>query len=292
MVYISFNDYRDCIENEKINEKLRVEEEKAKYEIIERKNKTKNKNKKELIEYLNTKKNVIKLLNKFFEFGEKITENNFKNCNNIKNKIIEEFDDIVLYKIKHKNRYILINIEEKINYNISFKILKYAINIIKYWEKEENKKTIYPIVIPIVIYIGKEKWNVQKSSKLRYITYGKNMINLKYNIIGEKIKEVRQEKNMTQEQLANELQLSVAFLSRVERGNANINLKRLLQISEILDVSPGYILTGSNVNTKSYLKAEFAEIIEKCNVKQQKLICRISKLIYEYGQGPEIKKYR
>lgn len=183
MVYISFNDYRDCIENEKINEKLRVEEEKAKYEIIERKNKTKNKNKKELIEYLNTKKNVIKLLNKFFEFGEKITENNFKNCNNIKNKIIEEFDDIVLYKIKHKNRYILINIEEKINYNISFKILKYAINIIKYWEKEENKKTIYPIVIPIVIYIGKEKWNVQKSSKLRYITYGKNMINLKYNII-------------------------------------------------------------------------------------------------------------
>lgn len=183
MVYISFNDYRDCIENEKINEKLRVEEEKAKYEIIERKNKTKNKNKKEIIEYLNTKKNVIKLLNKFFEFGEKITENNFKNCNNIKNKIIEEFDDIVLYKIKHKNRYILINIEEKINYNISFKILKYAINIIKYWEKEENKKTIYPIVIPIVIYIGKEKWNVQKSSKLRYITYGKNMINLKYNII-------------------------------------------------------------------------------------------------------------
>lgn len=183
MVYISFNDYRDCIENEKINEKLRVEEEKAKYEIIERKNKTKNKNKKEIIEYLNTKKNVIKLLNKFFEFGEKITENNFKNCNNIKNKIIEEFDDIVLYKIKHKNRYILINVEEKINYNISFKILKYAINIIKYWEKEENKKTIYPIVIPIVIYIGKEKWNVQKSSKLRYITYGKNMINLKYNII-------------------------------------------------------------------------------------------------------------
>lgn len=181
MVYISFNDYRDCIENEKINEKLRVEEEKAKYEIIERKNKTKNK--KEIIEYLNTKKNVIKLLNKFFEFGEKITENNFKNCNNIKNKIIEEFDDIVLYKIKHKNRYILINVEEKINYNISFKILKYAINIIKYWEKEENKKTIYPIVIPIVIYIGKEKWNVQKSSKLRYITYGKNMINLKYNII-------------------------------------------------------------------------------------------------------------
>lgn len=183
MLYFSFNDYRDCIENEKINEKLRVEEEKAKYEIIERKNKIKNKNKKDIIEYLNTKKNVIKLLNNFFEFGEKITENNFKNCNNIKNKIIEEFDDIVLYKIKHKNRYILINVEEKINYNISFKILKYAINIIKYWEKEENKKTIYPIVIPIVIYIGKEKWNVQKSSKLKYITYGKNMINLKYNII-------------------------------------------------------------------------------------------------------------
>ena len=63
-----------------------------------------------------------------------------------------------------------------------------------------------------------------------------------YSVIGSRIKEARISKNLTQEELADQIDISVAFLSRVERGNSHINLKRLNQICGLLDVSEGYIL--------------------------------------------------
>ena len=55
-----------------------------------------------------------------------------------------------------------------------------------------------------------------------------------YSVIGSRIKEARLSKNLTQEELADQIDISVAFLSRVERGNSHINLKRLNQICGLL----------------------------------------------------------
>ena len=75
------------------------------------------------------------------------------------------------------------------------------------------------------------------------------------------------------------LDVSIAFLSRVERGSSKINIKRLTQIAELLNVSPAYLLTGSNTVSKDYLKEDFRIILEKCTPEQQKLIYQISELI-------------
>lgn len=104
-------------------------------------------------------------------------------------------------------------------------------------------------------------------------------MSLDYNIIGKRIKNVRLEKNLKQEELADKLNVSVAFMSRVERGTSKINLNRLTQIAEILNVSPGYILTGSNIESKEYLKEEFRILLEKCTPEQQRLIYQISELV-------------
>ena len=64
-----------------------------------------------------------------------------------------------------------------------------------------------------------------------------------YNIMGERIKKARLEKQLTQENIAEKLDVSVAFLSRIERGSSHINLKRLQQLCSILDVSEGYLLS-------------------------------------------------
>ena len=57
---------------------------------------------------------------------------------------------------------------------------------------------------------------------------------LDYTVIGERIKLARNKKNLTQENLAEKLEVSVPYLSRVECGDAHINLKRLNQICELL----------------------------------------------------------
>lgn len=104
---------------------------------------------------------------------------------------------------------------------------------------------------------------------------------LDYSVIGQRLKNARVAKNLTQEDLAEKIDISVAFLSRVERGTSHINLKRLNQICSLLDVTEGYILNGASSNSKNYLDEEFAEILKNCTPEKQKLIYSIAKTIAE-----------
>lgn len=100
-----------------------------------------------------------------------------------------------------------------------------------------------------------------------------------YSVIGRRIKKTRLEQKVKQEELADKIGISIAFMSRIETGKGKINLKRLIEIAQILNVSPGYFLTGSNTATKDYLKEDFKEILDKCTPQQQKLIYQISQLV-------------
>lgn len=102
---------------------------------------------------------------------------------------------------------------------------------------------------------------------------------LDYAIIGERIRKSRSNKKMTQENLAEKLNVSVAFVSRIERGSTHINLTRLNQICSILDINEGTILNGTSTESKNYLSEEFNELLKNCSTETQKLIYDIAKLI-------------
>ena len=104
---------------------------------------------------------------------------------------------------------------------------------------------------------------------------------LDYNIIGQRIKQARLAKNYTQEELSEKIDVSVAFLSRVERGNSHINLKRLHQVCNLLDVSEGYILNGASSDSTNYLTKEFNDLIQSCSADKQRLIYKVAKVIAE-----------
>ncbi len=100
-----------------------------------------------------------------------------------------------------------------------------------------------------------------------------------YSVIGERLKRARKEKHFTQEQLAEKLDVSIAFLSRIERGSSQINLKRLSQVCEILDITEGEILNGVSSKSSKYLDADFANLLKNCSSEKQKLIYDVAKVI-------------
>lgn len=102
-----------------------------------------------------------------------------------------------------------------------------------------------------------------------------------YSVIGSRIKQARLAKKMTQEDLADQIDISVAFLSRVERGNSHINLKRLNQLCDLLDVSEGYLLNGASSSSENYLDKEFTDLIKSVSPEKQKLIYNVAKTIAE-----------
>lgn len=102
---------------------------------------------------------------------------------------------------------------------------------------------------------------------------------LDYTIIGERIRKSRIENNLTQENLAEKLNVSVAFVSRIECGTTHLNLTRLSEICSILNIDEGNIINGTSTESKSYLSDEFSELLKSCPKEKQKLIYDIAKLI-------------
>ncbi len=61
------------------------------------------------------------------------------------------------------------------------------------------------------------------------------------NIISN-IKKFRELKNITREQIADELELSASGYSKIERGEIELSVTRLIQIANILDVEVAKIM--------------------------------------------------
>ena len=104
---------------------------------------------------------------------------------------------------------------------------------------------------------------------------------LDYKIIGERLKKSRIKKGYTQEKLSEMLNVSIAYLSRIETGATHINLKRLNEICGILEISEAYILNGASDNSVSYLNSELNSILKDCTPDKKELIYQVAKIISE-----------
>ncbi len=66
------------------------------------------------------------------------------------------------------------------------------------------------------------------------------------NEIGIRISRARKNKKLTQEKLAELLDVSVKHISAVERGKSSLSLEKLISICNILDVSLDYLVNGNS----------------------------------------------
>ena len=102
---------------------------------------------------------------------------------------------------------------------------------------------------------------------------------LDYKLIGNRLRKARLDKGYTQEKLSEIMNVSVAYLSRIETGTAHINLKRLNEICNILDVSEAVILNGASENSETYLNEELSSILRDCSPEDKELIYHIANII-------------
>lgn len=109
-------------------------------------------------------------------------------------------------------------------------------------------------------------------------------MNIDYAVIGKRIKDIRKNKNKTQEKLAEFLDVSTVYVSRIERGTTKVNLETLIKICEFLNISPSYILTGSICSSDDYLRNEITEMLVGCSPEKIRLIVDVIKPIVDYTE--------
>lgn len=72
--------------------------------------------------------------------------------------------------------------------------------------------------------------------------------NYNYTVLGERIRNARKQKHLTQEKLAEKCDLSTAYIGHIERGTRSLSIETLIKLSSVLNVSTDYLLLGINNN--------------------------------------------
>lgn len=95
--------------------------------------------------------------------------------------------------------------------------------------------------------------------------------------MGKRIQKRRKQLALTQEQLAEMMNVSIQMVSNLERGNKAIRIDNLVNLSQILQVSTDYILTGKETaEDMNALTARIAQL----PAKDRKMI----EMLVEYCQ--------
>ncbi|MDE5991442.1 MAG: helix-turn-helix transcriptional regulator [Oscillospiraceae bacterium] len=87
--------------------------------------------------------------------------------------------------------------------------------------------------------------------------------------IGERISIQRNELGLTQEDVYEKLDFSQNHYSRIENGRDGISVEKLIQLSDILNISIDYLLKGK---IRSNRKSDFEIKYNKLSKKQKQFI--------------------
>lgn len=72
--------------------------------------------------------------------------------------------------------------------------------------------------------------------------------------LGEVIRSLRTEKGMTLKQVAEKANLSVAMISKIERGNSDPSISSLRSIAHALNVPTAFLLTGQDLVEQALIR--------------------------------------
>ena len=86
-----------------------------------------------------------------------------------------------------------------------------------------------------------------------------------YRELGKRIKTARTVAGLTQEMLAEKVNLPSGHIAHVERATTKVSLKALVDIANALDTTPDKLLIDSNYLATPHLMSEVQEIFSDCD---------------------------
>ena len=190
--------------------------EKYKLDVNKNKKNQHHKHDKLFREILSNKKEIVKLINKYLEPKEKITEEMIERYDT---KFIttsyEEKESDIVFKLKNKEVFFLIEHQTKTDKLMAKRLTEYSLEIIRARKREnlskKSEEMLIPRVIPLVLYTGQTKWTAK--NKLEEIQVEFEHLKGVDIITGYNLIDIRDEEEAIKDGTA------VARMSVIERKN-------------------------------------------------------------------------
>ena len=95
---------------------------------------------------------------------------------------------------------------------------------------------------------------------------------LDYKAIGKRIKIARIKADLTQEMLAEKIELSPTHLSNIETGTTRVSLATIVSIANGLEITVDDILCDNVVKARVQFEEDIAEILDDCDEYEIRMI--------------------
>lgn len=95
---------------------------------------------------------------------------------------------------------------------------------------------------------------------------------LDYKAIGKRIKIARIKADMTQEMLAEKIELSPTHLSNIETGTTRVSLTTIVSIANGLGITVDDILCDNIVKARVQFEEDIAKILDDCDEYEIRMI--------------------
>ena len=104
-------------------------------------------------------------------------------------------------------------------------------------------------------------------------------MSIDFYAIGQRIQKKRKSQNITQENLAEAISVTVGYISQIERGITKINLETLSQIAEHLNCDITDFLSNTVIDSDSYLENELSDLVKKLNSTNRKVLIEMAQIL-------------
>lgn len=100
-----------------------------------------------------------------------------------------------------------------------------------------------------------------------------------YKALGARIKEVRLNRGLTQDNLAEMVGCNTSHISNIENSYTKLSLNVLLAIANSLDTSVDYLLCNQVNDTSSALNKEILRVLQNCDDGKKERILKMIELM-------------
>ena len=99
--------------------------------------------------------------------------------------------------------------------------------------------------------------------------------------IGKRIKEIREQNNLSQAELAEATDLSVSYISHLENAKRKASLESVLRIVNALGITVDELLAGVQLHNPTSYQTDIDLLMAECSEKEKRFVYEIIKASIE-----------
>ena len=106
-------------------------------------------------------------------------------------------------------------------------------------------------------------------------------MSLNYRAIGKRIRNYRQQRNLSQKSIAEKISKSAAYISYIESGSKHLSLETLVDLANLLGVTADMLLGEDLEHSQFVVEMECEQELQDCTEQEKRILVKSARVLKE-----------